>query len=329
LLYPITFSFPLLQCYDASGLFMDGTPDGLTLPNNVTGPPPSYDAVVAQDVAAASRQKSLDDCPGYDGKYKTYDCKCDAGEDYTELIVDPETNNYSNVKFTSADLMAIPWRFPVSGTSDSNGNTAIMLCDCTLMDGGEAVPSRCRSCGQFLVKAFTTSNNRSSVGSNFSNQCVYADCDNRNNNNTNKHTRHLSAGDKAVTECVDDEVTADTNQNFPSTSSSYQTHLNLNNSNNNSNVNNKNEATITTIDQNSNANNASNNNNGGGEAGATESCGKSNKKCDNHCDDNMNAINLDEMNVIGLVRLDMSQIIDKTGLPTYEAALKLESSGYV
>uniref|UniRef100_A0A182NJB6 Uncharacterized protein n=1 Tax=Anopheles dirus TaxID=7168 RepID=A0A182NJB6_9DIPT len=31
----------------------------------------------------------------------------------------------------------------------------------------------------------------------------------------------------------------------------------------------------------------------------------------------------------GLVRLDMSQIIDNTGLPTYEAALKLESSGYV
>ncbi|XP_058466732.1 uncharacterized protein LOC131439573 [Malaya genurostris] len=31
----------------------------------------------------------------------------------------------------------------------------------------------------------------------------------------------------------------------------------------------------------------------------------------------------------GIVRLDMSQIIDRTGLPTYEAALRLESSGYV
>lgn len=31
----------------------------------------------------------------------------------------------------------------------------------------------------------------------------------------------------------------------------------------------------------------------------------------------------------GLIRLDMSQIIDQTGLPTYEAAIKLESSGYV
>ncbi|XP_053674391.1 uncharacterized protein LOC128724695 [Anopheles nili] len=35
------------------------------------------------------------------------------------------------------------------------------------------------------------------------------------------------------------------------------------------------------------------------------------------------------LNENGLVRLDMSQIIDNTGLPTYEAALKLESSGYV
>lgn len=31
----------------------------------------------------------------------------------------------------------------------------------------------------------------------------------------------------------------------------------------------------------------------------------------------------------GLIRLDMSKIIDRTGLPTYEAALRLESSGYV
>ncbi|XP_039447522.1 uncharacterized protein LOC120426803 [Culex pipiens pallens] len=35
------------------------------------------------------------------------------------------------------------------------------------------------------------------------------------------------------------------------------------------------------------------------------------------------------LNENGIVRLDMSRIIDQTGLPTYEAALKLESSGYV
>lgn len=40
-------------------------------------------------------------------------------------------------------------------------------------------------------------------------------------------------------------------------------------------------------------------------------------------------LDLDSINENGIIRLDMSKIIDKTGLPTYEAALKLESSGYV
>lgn len=37
----------------------------------------------------------------------------------------------------------------------------------------------------------------------------------------------------------------------------------------------------------------------------------------------------DSLNENGLIRVDMRKIIDETGLPTYEAALKLESSGYV
>ncbi|XP_030387762.1 uncharacterized protein LOC115634274 [Scaptodrosophila lebanonensis] len=42
------------------------------------------------------------------------------------------------------------------------------------------------------------------------------------------------------------------------------------------------------------------------------------------------AINdLDSINDNGIVSLDMSKIIDRSGLPTYEGALKLESSGYV
>lgn len=41
------------------------------------------------------------------------------------------------------------------------------------------------------------------------------------------------------------------------------------------------------------------------------------------------AAELNSINNNGLIRVDMSQIIDRTGLPTYEAALKLESSGYV
>lgn len=37
----------------------------------------------------------------------------------------------------------------------------------------------------------------------------------------------------------------------------------------------------------------------------------------------------DNLNENGIVRMDMSKIIDATGLPTYDAALKLESCGYV
>ncbi|XP_073811307.1 spermiogenesis-related protein stanley-cup [Musca autumnalis] len=40
-------------------------------------------------------------------------------------------------------------------------------------------------------------------------------------------------------------------------------------------------------------------------------------------------IDLNCINENGIISLDMSKIIDKTGLPTYDAALKLESSGYV
>jgi hypothetical protein len=39
---------------------------------------------------------------------------------------------------------------------------------------------------------------------------------------------------------------------------------------------------------------------------------------------------LDMINVgKGVIKLDMSRIIDPTGLPTYEAALKLKSSSYI
>lgn len=44
---------------------------------------------------------------------------------------------------------------------------------------------------------------------------------------------------------------------------------------------------------------------------------------------NNNTADFDHLNGNGIVRMDMSKIIDSTGLPTYDAALKLESCGYV
>ncbi len=38
---------------------------------------------------------------------------------------------------------------------------------------------------------------------------------------------------------------------------------------------------------------------------------------------------LEMMNGKGVIKLDMSRIMDPTGLPTYEAALKLKSSSYI
>lgn len=48
-----------------------------------------------------------------------------------------------------------------------------------------------------------------------------------------------------------------------------------------------------------------------------------------NCRQQCESVNLSTINCNGLIRLDMSQIIDQTGLPTYEAALQLKSSGYV
>ena len=41
------------------------------------------------------------------------------------------------------------------------------------------------------------------------------------------------------------------------------------------------------------------------------------------------SIDLDIIKSNGIIKLDMSRIMDKTGLPTYEAALKLKSSNYI
>lgn len=38
---------------------------------------------------------------------------------------------------------------------------------------------------------------------------------------------------------------------------------------------------------------------------------------------------LEMINCKGVIKLDMSRIMDPTGLPTYEAALKLKSSSYI
>lgn len=48
-----------------------------------------------------------------------------------------------------------------------------------------------------------------------------------------------------------------------------------------------------------------------------------------NADQKESLIELNALSDNGIIRMDMSKIIDRTGLPTYEAAIKLESFGYV
>ncbi|KAH8266257.1 hypothetical protein KR038_002923 [Drosophila bunnanda] len=61
----------------------------------------------------------------------------------------------------------------------------------------------------------------------------------------------------------------------------------------------------------------------GGEAGSGETRAAGNRQAAEEEED------LNTINENGIISLDMSKIIDRSGLPTYEGALKLESSGYV
>jgi hypothetical protein len=49
----------------------------------------------------------------------------------------------------------------------------------------------------------------------------------------------------------------------------------------------------------------------------------------NENDGDGSSVDLDIIKANGIIKLDMSRIMDPTGLPTYEAALKLKSSNYI
>lgn len=64
---------------------------------------------------------------------------------------------------------------------------------------------------------------------------------------------------------------------------------------------------------------------GSNNSNATTSTSDANGNLVQESDENT----LDMINGKGVIKLDMSRIIDPTGLPTYEAALKLKSSSYI
>lgn len=52
-------------------------------------------------------------------------------------------------------------------------------------------------------------------------------------------------------------------------------------------------------------------------------------QCSNFQNNNDSDAELNILSDNGIIRMDMSKVIDQTGLPTYDAAIKLESFGYV
>lgn len=96
--------------------------------------------------------------------------------------------------------------------------------------------------------------------------------------------------------------------------------------------------TMTTSTTNANNNDAANDDgepdngddDGAGNCGCeSQQTGSHHQRRDDGLNNNNNVVDLNAFNEAGVIRMDMSQIIDQTGLPTYEAALKFESSGYV
>lgn len=53
------------------------------------------------------------------------------------------------------------------------------------------------------------------------------------------------------------------------------------------------------------------------------------EELNNNNDGDGSSVDLDIIKANGIIKLDMSRIMDHTGLPTYEAALKLKSSNYI
>uniref|UniRef100_A0A1A9V250 Uncharacterized protein n=1 Tax=Glossina austeni TaxID=7395 RepID=A0A1A9V250_GLOAU len=174
----------------------------------------------------------------------------------------------------------------------------------------------------------------------------------RNNKETASIVCRQGTSDCEINNCDDDELSVIDNKFINTTalndSNSGEIILNskefYSDNNNNSNNNDKqtdsnSNISLSSLARNTNSNAQDNNNNS--TSGLTTTLLNSpltSCKCpsisteSNHVNEYSVAsttLNLDRINENGIISLDMSKIIDKTGLPTYDAALKLESSGYV
>lgn len=294
LIFLINIFSVFFQCYDtSSGLVsVDANDLSSTIPSGVShGPPPSYETVVAMD-------QELDNC-----------IKCASGNNggHNSQITCPFMNLNELKSFETGNQPKNPvdWVTPSVQNNEQILNVCDMgrvrsprqscYCDETNLMNNQHYDliKKCKGCGKEIQCEHSID-----LQNNVRQTDQYCKCfvnqiyNFENNNNISKEAMQTSPTTVLPLLQFTNEINANNMEAIPSTSTTYQQQTNITTDN-----------SVTDMNGNGNVN--------------------------GNVNDNHNQINFETFNENGLIRMDMSQIIDQTGLPTYEAALKLESSGYV
>lgn len=294
----VTFLISLLQCFDTPSLYMEQRSDsGVSITSNQNGPPPSYEAVVALD---GIRKCSNVNCPL--GKTMNIDddtCGGDINKNgLTIEDMEPTSNDDGELDHNDKyygdkcndDNLGENLICQRCATRECSPNQSNNnLCDCNNLIGG-VVSTVCRNCGEILDGDGVAVADQ--IDGN--NKCYY---------------NYMTSVSNPNGQIIDDDNLGATEQD--------NNNVEMLNS-----VNNNNMGAGDDVNDNINGNGLSND--------TTTTTATSDDTNDNNNNATVNTgVDLQQINENGIIRLDMSQIIDSTGLPTYEAAIKLEQSGYV
>uniref|UniRef100_A0A336MIH2 CSON000306 protein n=1 Tax=Culicoides sonorensis TaxID=179676 RepID=A0A336MIH2_CULSO len=312
--------FSVEQCFDTPSLYMEQRSDsGVSITSNQNGPPPSYEAVVALD---GIRKCSNVNCPL--GKTMNIDNNDDDINKNGLILEDMEPpshtddglNNDDNDKFygdkcnknnnnfdddqEQQQQQFTCHRCTTTRQSDAPNQSNNNLCDCNnLIDGG----TLCRNCGEYITDNVVT--NCTQIDGN--NKCYYD---------------YLTSVSNPNGQIVDED---NNTEHDHQQQQQHQIEMLNNVNNNNNSMGTGDDSSIQQI----NYNNNTNNNNGDMDSNRSNNETLTTGNDNNNNNATTTSVDLQSFNENGLIRLDMSQIIDSTGLPTYEAAIKLEQSGYV
>ncbi|CAO1352672.1 unnamed protein product [Diamesa serratosioi] len=280
------------QYFDTSGLYeSDNLPTTITHHNE---PPPSYDIVMALDEVISRKRKNLYTFKGFHHHHREKDYN---GND--------DDNNEDNLM---PQVTTTLYHAPDEITPTIN-----TFCNCNCTINQNYASNLCTNCSNIIITNTTTDQDNNNVCS------IITSPLNENINPLNISNCQLQHNQQLQQQPENDLLYDQLNNNNDTSVEVMLENCINSPSTSNTNYNRLNETT----------------------AGTDNNCRKMSSDDDSDEDDiDMNGnvnngampnrnVNLETINRNGLIRLDMSQIIDHTGLPTYEAAIKLESSGYV